>query len=48
MRTLIVSSKEELSYDEQIEAVKKMKEFLDAGVLTQEEFDAKKREIFNL
>ena len=37
-----------LSYDEQIDAVKKMKELLDAGILTQEEFDNKKKEILGL
>lgn len=37
-----------MTFDEQIEAVKKMKDLLDAGVLTQEEFDAKKKEIMNL
>ena len=31
--------------DEQIETIKKMKELLDAGVLTQEEFDIKKKDI---
>jgi len=36
------------SLDEQIEAVKKLKELLDAGILTQEEFDAKKRQIMGL
>lgn len=34
--------------EDQIEAVKKFKELLDAGILTQEEFDAKKREILGL
>lgn len=36
------------SIDEQIEIVKKLKELVDAGILSQEEFDAKKREILNL
>lgn len=36
------------SVDEQIEAVKKLKELLDAGILTQDEFDRKKREVMNL
>ena len=36
------------SVDEQIEAVKKLKELLDAGILTQEEFDQKKKEVMNL
>ena len=33
---------------EQIEQLKKLKELVDAGILTQEEFDAKKREIMGL
>ena len=37
-----------LSFDEQIEALKKLKSLLDAGILTQEEFDAKKKEIMGL
>ncbi len=37
-----------LTLDEQIETVKKMKELLDAGLLTEEEFAAKKREIMGL
>lgn len=36
------------SLDEQIEAVKKLKELLDAGILTQEEFDKKKHEVMSL
>ncbi len=36
------------SLDEQIESVKKLKELLDAGVLTQEEFDAKKKQVMGL
>lgn len=36
------------SVDEQIEAVKKLKELLDAGILTQDEFDRKKKEVMNL
>ena len=34
-----------MSLEEQLEALKKLKELFDAGVLTQEEFDAKKQEI---
>lgn len=34
-----------MSFDEQIETLKKLKELVDIGVLTQEEFDAKKKEI---
>lgn len=37
-----------LPVDEQIEAVKQLKELLDSGVLTKEEFDAKKKEIMGL
>lgn len=35
----------EMSIDDQIESLKKLKELLDCGILTQEEFDAKKRQI---
>ena len=34
--------------DAQIDALKKLKELLDAGILSQEEFDAKKRELLGL
>lgn len=37
-----------ISFDEQIETLKKLKELVDMGVLTQEEFDAKKKEIMRL
>jgi hypothetical protein len=40
--------KEQLTYEEQIDALNKMKALLDAGILTQEEFDAKKKEILGL
>lgn len=36
------------SLDEQLEMLKKLKELLDVGVLSQEEFDAKKREVLGL
>ena len=36
------------SCDSQLETLKKMKDLLDAGILTQEEFDAKKKEILGL
>lgn len=36
------------SVDQQLETVKKLKEALDAGILTQEEFDAKKKEVLGL
>lgn len=41
-------SKPEMSFDEQIKAVKKLKELLDDGILSQDEFDAKKKEIMGL
>nr|WP_242049958.1 SHOCT domain-containing protein [Weissella confusa] len=34
--------------DEQIETLKKLKELLDAGILTQEEFDKKKSEVMGI
>lgn len=34
--------------DQQVEAVRKLKDLLDAGILAQEEFDAKKRQILGL
>jgi membrane protease subunit (stomatin/prohibitin family) len=37
-----------MSFDEQIETLKKLKELVDMGVLTQGEFDAKKKEILGL
>jgi hypothetical protein len=40
--------KEQLTYEEQIDALNKMKALLDAGILTQEDFDAKKKEILGL
>jgi membrane protease subunit (stomatin/prohibitin family) len=36
------------SFDQRVEMVKKLKELLDAGILTQEEFDAKKRDVLGL
>lgn len=36
------------SFDRQVEALKKLKELLDAGILSQDEFDVKKREILGL
>lgn len=36
------------SVDQQLETVKKLKEALDAGILTSEEFDAKKKEVLGL
>ena len=43
--------KQTLSFDQQIETLKKLKklkELLDAGILSKEEFDAKKKEIMGL
>ena len=39
---------ETLSLDQQIEMIKKLKDLLDCGILTQEEFDKKKKEIMGL
>lgn len=36
------------SLDEQIDTAEKLKDLLDVGVLTQEDFDIKKREIMGL
>ena len=36
------------SIDQQLEIVKKLKEALDAGILSQDEFDAKKKEVLGL
>jgi membrane protease subunit (stomatin/prohibitin family) len=41
-------SKTQMSFNEQIEVVKKLKDLLDAGILSQDEFDAKKKEILGL
>ena len=37
-----------ISYDEKIETLRKLKQLVDEGILTQEEFDAKKKEILEL
>ena len=37
-----------MSVVEQLDAVKKLKELLDAGILTQDEFDSKKKQILGL
>lgn len=34
-----------MTFDEQIEALKKLKNLQNAGILTQEEFDIKKKEL---
>ena len=39
---------EGLSLDQQIETVKKLKDLLDAGVLSQDEFEAKKKAVMGL
>lgn len=38
----------ELSYEQRVESVKKLKELLDMGILSQEEFDTKKKELLQL
>lgn len=38
----------EMSIDDQIESLKKLKELLDCGILTQEEFDIKKKQIMEI
>lgn len=43
-----IQNNEEVSYDKQIESVKKLKDLLDAGVLSQEEFEIKKKQILGL
>lgn len=48
MRQSVASAEKSMSFDEQVEALKKMKELLDAGILTQDEFDKKKKEIMGL
>lgn len=42
------SKKQELSLDEQTEKLKKLKDLVDAGILTQEEFEIKKKQIMKL
>lgn len=37
-----------LSFDQQIELVKKLKDLVDAGILSQDEFEAKKKEVMGL
>lgn len=41
-------SRDAMSVDRQIDTLKKLKELLDAGILSQDEFEAKKREILGL
>lgn len=40
-----IAQKSGMSLDEQIEAVKKLKALMDIGILSQNEFDVKKKEI---
>ena len=40
--------KKDMSFEEQIEALKKLKELVDAGILTEDEFNIKKKEIMGL
>lgn len=42
------SSAREMSTDEKIETLKKLKELVDMGILTQDEFDLKKKELLGL
>lgn len=42
------TGKKNIINDEQIEAIKKLKDLLDLGVLSQEEFDTKKKELLEL
>ena len=41
-------AKEAVTYDEKLESIKKLKELLDIGAITQEEFEAKKKELLEL
>ena len=47
-QTAAATPKSAMSFDEQIETVKKLKDLMDAGILSQNEFDAKKKEIMGL
>lgn len=42
------ASKPTMTFDEQIEMLTKLKSLLDAGILSQDEFDQKKKEIMDL
>ena len=44
----VASSVPSMSVSEQLDAVKKLKKLLDAGILTQDEFDSKKKQILGL
>jgi len=43
-----IMQKNNMSFEEQIETVKKFKELMDAGILSKDEFDFKKKEIMGL
>ncbi|MBH0054434.1 SPFH domain-containing protein [Salinibacterium sp. SWN139] len=43
-----VAPAESMTLDQQIETVKKLKDLVDAGILTQDEFDAKKKQVMGL
>lgn len=43
-----VQSKQTISYEEQIHALKELNELLKEGIITQQEFDLKKKEILGL
>lgn len=42
------SSTPGLSLDEQIESIRKLKDLVDAGILSQDEFEAKKKQVMGL
>ena len=44
----VTETKVIMTLDEQIEALKKMKELVDIGILTEDEFNLKKKEIMGL
>ena len=46
--SIVQPAQSEQSFDQQVEMMKKLKELLDAGILTQEEFDLKKKELMGL
>lgn len=46
--SVLATPTQEPSLDEQIEAVKKLKDLVDSGILTQEEFDLKKKQVMGL
>jgi len=43
-----ITQKSDMSIDEQVESMKKLKELMDMGILSQDEFNVKKREIMGL